>query len=85
VRLSGEQRFRTTPTDYLIVCSVVALTVLGSFEVNSWKVVEAVLLATVLMYACEVIVASAPGTPSRRLLQLSTLGTLLIITLRGAL
>jgi UDP-GlcNAc:undecaprenyl-phosphate GlcNAc-1-phosphate transferase len=85
VRFSAEQRFGTTPTDYLIVCGAVALLVFGSIDVNSRKVVEAVLFATVLMYACEIIVASATGSPSRRLLQFSTLGTLLIITLRGVL
>src|SRR5262249_51168264 len=85
VRFSAEQRFGTTPTDYLIVCGVVALTVFGSIEVNSREVVEAVLLATVLSYACEIIVGTAPQSPSRRVLQLSTIGTLLIITLRGVL
>jgi hypothetical protein len=85
VRFSGEQRFRTTPTDYLIVCGAVALTAFGSVAVNSQKVVEAVLFAIVLMYACEVIVAGTPGSSSRRLLQYSTLGALLIITFRGTL
>jgi UDP-GlcNAc:undecaprenyl-phosphate/decaprenyl-phosphate GlcNAc-1-phosphate transferase len=85
VRFSGAERFGTTPTDFLIVCGVVALSVFGGIEVNSRNVVEAVLFATVLMYACEVIVAGTPEGGSRRLLQLSTLGTLLIITLRGAL
>jgi len=85
VRFSAEERFGATPTDYLIVCGVVALIIYGSIEVNSRNVVEAVLLATVLMYACEVLVGSTSGTSSRRLLQYSTLGTLLIITLRGVL
>ena len=84
-RFGGDQRFRTTPTDYLIVCGAVALTAFGSVEVNSQRVVEGVLFAIVLMYACEVIVASTAGSSSRRLLQLSTLATLLIITFRGAL
>ncbi|MFZ1099132.1 MAG: MraY family glycosyltransferase [Steroidobacteraceae bacterium] len=83
VRFCAKDHFGTTPTDYLIVCGVVALLVLGSVQVSSRNVVEAVLLATVLMYACEIIVGRA-GT-SRRLLQFSTLGTLLIITLRAAL
>jgi UDP-GlcNAc:undecaprenyl-phosphate GlcNAc-1-phosphate transferase len=84
VRFSAEQRFGTTPTDYLIVCGVVALSVFGSIEVNSREVVEAVLLATVLSYACEIIVGAAPQSTGRRLLQCSSLGTLLIIALRGA-
>jgi hypothetical protein len=86
VRLSTAQRFGTTPTDYLIVCGVVALTVFGSIEVNSRSVVEAVLFAIVLMYACEIIVGHSTRTEaSRRVLQLATLGTLLIIAVRGAL
>jgi UDP-GlcNAc:undecaprenyl-phosphate GlcNAc-1-phosphate transferase len=83
VRFSAEQRFGTTPTDYLIVCGVIALTVFGSIEVNSRNVVEAVLFATVLMYACEILIGGTPGSSGRRLLQYSTLGTLLIITVRG--
>ena len=83
VRFSAEERFGTTPTDYLIVCGVVALLVFGSVEVNSRNIVEAVLLATVLMYACEIMVGRTAGN-SKRLLQFSTLGTLLIISLRGA-
>jgi UDP-GlcNAc:undecaprenyl-phosphate/decaprenyl-phosphate GlcNAc-1-phosphate transferase len=85
VRFGAEERFGTTPTDYLIVCGVVALAVFGSIEVRSRGVVEAVLFAMVLMYACEIIVASTAASSSRRLLQYSTLGTLLIITLRGVL
>lgn len=84
IRFSSEDRFGTTPTDYLIVCGVVALLVFGSVAVNSRNVVEAVLVVTVLLYACEIIVGS-PGVSLRRLLQYSTLGTLLIITLRGVL
>jgi UDP-GlcNAc:undecaprenyl-phosphate GlcNAc-1-phosphate transferase len=85
VRFGAGQHFRTTPTDYLIVCSVLALTAFGSVELHSAKVVEALLFATVLMYACEVIVASAPAGARGRVLQISTLATLLIITLRGTL
>jgi UDP-GlcNAc:undecaprenyl-phosphate/decaprenyl-phosphate GlcNAc-1-phosphate transferase len=85
VRFGAEQRFGTTPTDYLIVCGVVALTVWGSIEVTSRKMVEALLLATVLMYGCEIILVSSSARSSRRLLQFSTLGTLLVITLRGVL
>jgi len=85
VRFSTEERFGTTPTDYLIVCGVLALMVFGSVEVNSRSVVEAVLLATVLMYACEIIVGANSKSSSRRLLQFSTLGTLLIMSIRGVL
>jgi len=85
VCFSAEQRFGTTPTDYLIVCGMVALLVFGSIDVNSRNVVEAVLFATVLMYACEIIVGGTTRRSSSLLLQCSTLGTLLIITVRGVL
>ena len=83
VRFSPHDRFGTTPTDYLIVCGVVALVAYGSIEAKSRDMVEAVLLATVLIYACEIVIVSATGGSGRRLLQFSTLGSLLIITLRG--
>ncbi|MBS0379260.1 MAG: undecaprenyl/decaprenyl-phosphate alpha-N-acetylglucosaminyl 1-phosphate transferase [Proteobacteria bacterium] len=84
VRFGTEQRFGSTPTDYLIVCGVAALAVFGSIAVNSRQVVEAVLFAAVLMYACEIIIGRTPLLGSRRLLQFSTLATLLLISLRGA-
>ncbi len=79
------QRFGTTPTDYLIACAAAALVVYSSIDTGAANVVEAVLLATVLMYACETILASAATGSSGRVLQFSTLGTLLIISLRGVL
>jgi hypothetical protein len=85
VRFGAEQRFGTTPTDYLIGCAVVALATFGSIEVNSRNVVEAMLLATALMYACEIIVVSTSAAQGRRILQYTTLGTLLIISVRGML
>jgi UDP-GlcNAc:undecaprenyl-phosphate/decaprenyl-phosphate GlcNAc-1-phosphate transferase len=85
VIFSSAQRFGSTPTDYLIVFGLAALMVWGSIEANSRNVVEAVLFATVLMYGCEIIVGSDARGPSRRVLQFSTLGSLLILALRGAL
>jgi UDP-GlcNAc:undecaprenyl-phosphate/decaprenyl-phosphate GlcNAc-1-phosphate transferase len=85
MRLDGNRRFETNPTDYLIACGVVALLVCGVIGLSSRNVVEAILLATVLMYAAEIIVGSGQGSPGRRWLEYSTLGTLLIISLRGAL
>ena len=85
VRLSTGQRFGTTPTDYLIVCGTGALLVFGTIEANSRTVIQAVLLAIVLMYACEIILGSSTGNSRARWLQFSTLGTLLIIAVRGVL
>ena len=77
--------FGTTPTDYLIVCGVLALMVFGTIAASSRNVVEAVLFAVVLMYACEILVGSTADSSGRRLLQYSTLGTLLIVLVRGVL
>ncbi len=85
VIFSATQRFGGTPTDYLIVFGLAALMVWGGIEANSRNVVEAVLFATVLMYGCEIIVGGDSRGQSRRVLQFSTLGALLIIALRGVL
>ena len=85
MRLGGSRRFRTTPTDYLIVCGVATLIVFSGIDVSSRNVVEAVLLATVLMYASEIVVDSGTATVGRRWLEGATLGTLLLISLRGVL
>lgn len=85
MRLEGNRRFETTPTDYLIACGVVALLVCGAIGISSSNLVEAILLATVLMYASEIIVGSGLGSRAPRWLECATLGTLLIISLRGVL
>jgi len=83
MRLDGNRRFETNPTDYLIACGVVALLVSGGIGLSSRNVVGAILLAIVLMYASEIIVGSGQGSTGRRWLEYSTLGTLLIISVRG--
>ncbi len=85
MRLDQNRRFETTPTDYLIACGVVALVICGAIGISSRNVVEAILLATVLMYASEIIVGSGQEIAGRRWLDCSTLGALLIISLRGVL
>lgn len=85
MRLEGNRRFETTPTDYLIACGVVALLVCGAIGISSSNLVEAVLLATALMYASEIILGSGRGDRTHRWLECATLGTLLIISLRGVL
>lgn len=82
MRFSADTRFGTTPTDYLIVCGVLALAVLGSIEITSRSLVELVFIATVLMYGCEIIIDCVT---SRRVLHFSALGTLLVIAVRGIL
>lgn len=78
---SARHEFGTTPTDYLIVVGVVALTVFGGVDAESRSLVELVAYATVLLYACEVVI-----TVARRLhlLQASTLVALTIMVVRGA-
>jgi UDP-GlcNAc:undecaprenyl-phosphate GlcNAc-1-phosphate transferase len=82
VRFTAEQKFGTTPTDYLIVFGILALTVFGSIDIGSHAVVELVFYATVLMYGCEVVIDRSAYRP---MLHVSTLVTLAVLAIRGAL
>lgn len=75
------QEFGTTPTDYLIVFGVIALTVFGTIDSDSRSIVELVTYTTVLLYGCEVVISVARRS---RLLHLSTLAVLMIMAVRGA-
>jgi UDP-GlcNAc:undecaprenyl-phosphate GlcNAc-1-phosphate transferase len=80
IRFAAEQKFRTTPTDYLIVFGLLALTVFGSINIGSRAVVEAIFYATVLMYGCEVVI---DRVANRRVLHVATLMTLATLAVRG--
>jgi UDP-GlcNAc:undecaprenyl-phosphate/decaprenyl-phosphate GlcNAc-1-phosphate transferase len=83
VRVSSEQRFGTTPTDYLIAFGVLALTAFGSVDIYSRPLAELIAYATVLLYGCEVVI----NRFARRfnLLHASTLASLAIMAARGVL
>jgi UDP-GlcNAc:undecaprenyl-phosphate GlcNAc-1-phosphate transferase len=76
-----KQEFGTTPTDYLIVFGVIALTVFGTIDIDSRSVVELVAYTTVLLYGCEVAISVARRT---RFLHAATLAALMILAVRGA-
>jgi len=75
-----KQEFGTTPTDYLIVFGVIALTVFGTIDIDSRSAVELVAYTTVLLYGCEVAISVARRT---RLLHAAALGALTILAVRG--
>lgn len=78
---STKQEFGTTPTDYLIVFGVIALTVFGTIDIDSRSVVELVAYTTVLLYGCEVAISVARRT---RILNAAALAALMILAVRGA-
>jgi UDP-GlcNAc:undecaprenyl-phosphate GlcNAc-1-phosphate transferase len=80
VRFATDQSFGTSPTDYLIVFGLIALSIFGGSDINSRAVVQIVLCATVLMYGCEVIIDRGRH---QRLLQIATLAALVIVAARG--
>jgi UDP-GlcNAc:undecaprenyl-phosphate GlcNAc-1-phosphate transferase len=75
-----KQEFGTTPTDYLIVFGVIALTAFGTIDIDSRSVVELVAYTTVLLYGCEVAISVA----RRTWLPAAALATLTILAVRGA-
>jgi UDP-GlcNAc:undecaprenyl-phosphate/decaprenyl-phosphate GlcNAc-1-phosphate transferase len=81
VKFASNNRFGTTPTDYLILFVVLALLIFGNFDIGVRDIVEIVVYAVVLLYSCEVLI----GVTFRRwnLLHLSTLATLTVMALRG--
>lgn len=83
VKFASDKTFGTTPTDYLILFLVLALLIFGSIDIDSRTIVEIVVYAVVLLYSCEVLI----GVSSKRwnALHLSTLASLTIMALRGAL
>jgi UDP-GlcNAc:undecaprenyl-phosphate/decaprenyl-phosphate GlcNAc-1-phosphate transferase len=82
VKFASDNKFGTTPTDYLILFVVLALLIFGNFDIGVRDIVEIVVYAVVLLYSCEVLI----GLTFRRwnLLHLSTLATLTVMALRGA-
>jgi len=83
LRFATDRSFGTTPTDYLILFVVLALMVFGDIDVSARTIIQIVVFTMVLLYSCEVLI----GVTSRRwnALHLSTLASLTIMALRGAL
>ena len=56
IRLSGEDEFRTTPTDYLLVGLVVVSSVLAQGEVANFDLGAVIVQLVVLLYGCELLI-----------------------------
>jgi len=81
IRCTTAERFRTTPTDFLIVFGMLTLMVLGQINLESRTTVDLVIFSTVLLYGSEILIGQA--TRRRTLLLTSSCATLLIIAVRG--
>jgi UDP-GlcNAc:undecaprenyl-phosphate/decaprenyl-phosphate GlcNAc-1-phosphate transferase len=58
VRFAVEDKFDTTPTDFLIIFALIALIVLAAIDssASSRALVEVIVYAVVLLYSCEVLI-----------------------------
>ena len=81
IRFSPDDRFGTTPTDYLIVFGVLALTVFGNAYILARETCLLVTYAIILLYGCEVVIGHMRGRWN--VLSVATLATLAALSLRG--
>jgi UDP-GlcNAc:undecaprenyl-phosphate/decaprenyl-phosphate GlcNAc-1-phosphate transferase len=82
LKFATDQKFGTSPTDFLILFVTLALLIFGNLDIGARALVEIVVYAVVLLYSCEVLI----NLTVRRwnVLHLSTLASLTIMVLRGA-
>ncbi|HTB66242.1 MAG TPA: MraY family glycosyltransferase [Steroidobacteraceae bacterium] len=82
LKFASDQKFGTTPTDFLILFVMLALLIFGNLDIGARALVEIVVYAVVLLYSCEVLI----NLTVRRwnVLHLSTLASLTIMVVRGA-
>jgi UDP-GlcNAc:undecaprenyl-phosphate GlcNAc-1-phosphate transferase len=81
IRLTSDEKFGTTPTDWLIVFVLVALSVLAGIDSDSLALVQTVVFTVVLLYSCEVLIGRAVKAWNG--FNIATLATLAIIAARG--
>jgi UDP-GlcNAc:undecaprenyl-phosphate GlcNAc-1-phosphate transferase len=81
IRFLSEQKFGTTPTDYLIALGVVALATFDRLDIQTGGILPFVTYAIVLFYGCEVIVGHMARW--RYVLGWPTLVALVILAGRG--
>jgi UDP-GlcNAc:undecaprenyl-phosphate GlcNAc-1-phosphate transferase len=79
----GGKKFGTTPTDYLIVFTLIALMMVAGIDSSSRTLVEIVVSAVVLLYGCEVLIGHTVERWNG--FNVSTLATLTIMAIRGLL
>ena len=75
--------FGTTPTDYLIVFTLIALMMFAGIDSSSRTLVEIVVSAVVLLYGCEVLIGHTVERWNG--FNVATLATLTIMAIRGLL
>jgi UDP-GlcNAc:undecaprenyl-phosphate GlcNAc-1-phosphate transferase len=83
IRFSGEEEFRTTPTDYLLVGVVVISSVLAQGRFTDFDLGTVIVQLVVLLYGCELLInraGSASGGPLSLAAFLAAVG----VTLRFA-
>lgn len=81
IRLTADGKFGTTPTDWLIVFVLLALSVLAGIDSASHTLVQTVIFTVVLLYSCEVLIGRAARAWNG--FNIATLATLAIIAARG--
>jgi UDP-GlcNAc:undecaprenyl-phosphate GlcNAc-1-phosphate transferase len=81
IRFASEGKFGTTPTDYLIVFTLLALMVFAGIDAGSRTLVQIVVYVVVLLYSCEILV----GHGGRRWssFRVSALTALVVMAVRG--
>jgi UDP-GlcNAc:undecaprenyl-phosphate/decaprenyl-phosphate GlcNAc-1-phosphate transferase len=83
IRLSGEQEFRTTPTDYLLVGVVVLSGLLAQGQFADFDLGAVIVQLVILLYGCELLINRA-GSGSGGSLSLAAFLAALGVTLRFA-
>jgi UDP-GlcNAc:undecaprenyl-phosphate GlcNAc-1-phosphate transferase len=83
VRFGGDQKFSTTPTDYLTGFTVLALLVFAAIDAGSRPLVQIIVFAIALLYGCEVVIGRTVKRWSA--FNVTALVTLTILAVRGLL
>ena len=83
IRLSGEEEFRTSPTDYLLVGVVILSSVLAQGQFTDFDLGAVIVQLVILLYGCELIINRA-GSGSGGSLSLAAFLAAVGVTLRFA-
>jgi len=81
VRYADDQRFRTTPMDYLILAGVATAAVFGQGQFEMKEVSLLIVRAVILLYACELILERTFSRWS--LLNIASTVTLAVFAYKG--
>ena len=83
VRFAVEDKFDTTPTDFLIMFALLALIVLAAIDssASSRALVEIIVFAVVLLYSCEVLIGRSVQRWNG--FNMAALTSLIVMAVRG--